>query len=464
MLIEALNKESALGQKVILAHQEWFRKNPSDLSDDWISESWDSDSLRAVLVELHDYPSLICLLESLFYARAVADSLDICREGLYIYPNDEKLLWWRDTMEEHMELKRKAAPSGETEYYMANIRFGQVYMREYPWMTPDELRRSDSLIEEVKNEFVRPSGGTCTIARTSLGGRALSTDDQLGVFATQDIREGDLILIERTPMGASTDPDSCPTCSINFKDRPPAIQAVLPAEPCNLPCCNDRYCSAECADLALNTFHPAICGKDLSCLPQLHAHDPHGTSNFWPLISRILLRCLASAIHTNTHPLQSSLLSRLKASYIGDHVLVFDFSNIRDSFKILQALNIDVFADLRFDTWVLHTIQCRIANNKSGRTFENGYQYTGVMPLYSFLNHDCEANCVHEEEFGHSLMSFIIARRHIKKGEEIFTSYLNDADIDLPWGTRQKLLFKWIRGECGCKRCIKEANKALAGL
>jgi hypothetical protein len=32
-------------------------------------------------------------------------------------------------------------------------------MRQYPWVTVDEQRRSNSLIEKVKSEFVEASGG-----------------------------------------------------------------------------------------------------------------------------------------------------------------------------------------------------------------------------------------------------------------------------------------------------------------
>lgn len=453
------NKSSDLGEKVISAHRKFLRANQSELSDTFNPERLDSKVLRATILDLYELKSWICLVQGLFYARAAADSLDLCREGLNIYPNDSNLLSWRDLIEEHLDLKLKAVPlERKTGDWMSDFRNGGVYMRQYPWVTVDEQRRSDSLIEKVKNEFVEASGGKCTVARSFINDHVSSTDE-LSVFATQDICEDDMVLIAITPIGVTDDPDGCPTCSVSLQDRPPDLQAIFPGEPCSLPCCNDRYCSSICADLALQTFHPPICSKDLSFLLPIRAHDPSHppSADSWSLASRLLLRCIASAVHTNTHPL--ALLSRFKASYTGDHMLIFNFSNVIDAFKILQTLNVDIFADLRFDTWVLHTIQCRIANNKAGTDAENGYNYAHVNPLYCFLNHSCEPNCAHIPQMCNSSIELVVASRDIKKGEEIFTSYLTGEELDLPWEARQKELFRWIRGECRCVRCIKEAPR-----
>jgi hypothetical protein len=448
------NKSSGLDKKVISAHRKFLKTFQSELNDDFVPERLDSETLRAAILDLFELNSWVCLVRALLYAHAAADSLDVCREGLNIYPNDSTLLWWRDLIEEHLDLKLKAVPpERKTGDWMSGFRNGAVYMRQYPWVTVDERRRSDSLIEKLKNEFLEASEGKCIAARSSLNSHSSSTDE-LGVFATQDISRDDVVLTAFTPIGVSNDPEGCPTCSVNLQDRPPGLQAIFPGEPCSLPCCNDRFCSSICADFALQTFHPPICSKDLSFLPLIGDHD---TSD-WSFVSRLLLRCIASAVHTNTHPLHTTLLSRFKASYTGHHVLIFNFSNIIDAFKILQALNVDIFADLRFDTWVLHTIQCRIANNKAGGTnSENGYKYLHVNPLYCFFNHDCEPNCTHIPETSNSSIELVVAARDIKKGEEIFTSYLEQ--LDLSWEARQKVLFTWIRGECGCVRCIKEAPR-----
>ena len=466
LLVEAVKTKSDLGDKVILAHREFLRANQTEINDTSIPENLDVNNLRAAILDLVELKSWICLVEALLYARAAADSLDICREGLSIYPNDPDLLWWCGVIEEHLDLKLEGISTMETtggDCMTTNFRNGGVYMRQYPWMTTDELQRSDFLVEKIRNEFAKTTNGKCTIARTILSSQDPSADE-LGVFATQDIPAHDVVLVDVTPIGVSNDPGSCPTCSVNLQDRPPDIQVIFPAEPRNLPCCNERYCSSICADMALQTFHPTICGKDLSFLPPIRApgtpHPPSGCQcNYWPLISRLLFRCLASAIHTNTHPLYTTLLSRFKASYTGDHILIFNFSNIVDAFKILENLNVDIFADLRFDTWVLQTIQCRIANNKSGMDTEDGYEFVHVNPLYCFLNHDCEPNSVQLPQMDTCSIEFIVAKKGIKKGEQIFTSYLSQERLDLPWEARQVELFRWIRGDCRCERCIKEAPK-----
>jgi hypothetical protein len=436
------NKSSDLGKKVISAHRKFLRADQFEPSDDVIPGPLDSKTLRAMILDLYELKSWICLVQGLFYARAAIDSLDLCREGLNIYPNDSNLLWWRDLIEEHLDLKLKAVPlERKVGDWMSDFRDGGVYMTQYPWITVDEQRRSDSLIEMVKNEFVEASGGKCTVARSSINGHVSSTDE-LGVFAAQDIYQDDMVLIAITPIGVTDDPDGCPTCSVNLLDRPPNVQAIFPGEPCSLPCCNERYCSSICADLALQTFHPPLCGKDLSFLPPIRARDAshHPSASSWPFVSRLLLRCIASAVHTNTHPL--ALLSRFKASYTGDHMLIFNFSNVIDTFKMLQTLNVDIFTDLRFDTWVLHTIQCRIANNKAGTDAENGYKYVHVNPLYCFFNHGCEPSCEHLPQICNSSVELVVASRDIKKGEEILTSYLTREQLDLTWEARRKELFR----------------------
>lgn len=463
LLIDAVQNESELGQKAIVAYRIFLRTESTTTDDIACSQELDFITLRFSLIEQYDLKCWVALVQSLLFARAAADSLDICRQALNTYPEDTELLSWLEMLEEHVELREKHVPPEKRKgSWMTDVRNGAVYMRPYPWMMEDELRRSDALIEMMNIEMTEASEGKCIVARISMDGSDQGADE-LGVFAAQDIRANTRVLMDLTPISISNDPGACPTCCFSLDNRPLDIQPVFPAEDCIIPCCNERYCSQRCAELSLETFHPPLCGKDLGFLLPIHAPEgPNSPSEFhpsaWATISRLILRCLASAVCSNIHPLQTSLLSRFKASYAGNHMLIFNFSNITDSFKILESLGVDIFADLRFDTWVLQTIQYRIANNKSGNETENGREYTHVNPLYSMLNHDCDPNTLHAPEFQACSLEFLFAKRDIKKGEEICTSYLGQEGLDLPWELRREELFRWMRGDCKCRRCVTESR------
>lgn len=77
-----------------------------------------------------------------------------------------------------------------------------------------------------------------------------------------------------------------------------------------------------------------------------------------------------------------------------------------------------------------------------------------IYPTYSFINHDCEPNVRYEidDKFGLKLY----ARKHIKKGEELFTTYVNPLHgIKL---RRRELRVNW-GFLCQCDRCNRELTK-----
>lgn len=47
------------------------------------------------------------------------------------------------------------------------------------------------------------------------------------------------------------------------------------------------------------------------------------------------------------------------------------------------------------------------------------------------------------------------AARNIKKGEEIFVSYVGNVE-GLTKGERDAALIGWLAGTCGCTRCVRE--------
>lgn len=63
--------------------------------------------------------------------------------------------------------------------------------------------------------------------------------------------------------------------------------------------------------------------------------------------------------------------------------------------RILVSLGVDIFRDLRYDTWVLRVIRSRMEVNGWGGE-QNGEDFSvrryAVFPHYSFFNHSCDSN------------------------------------------------------------------------
>jgi len=130
---------------------------------------------------------------------------------------------------------------------------------------------------------------------------------------------------------------------------------------------------------------------------------------------------------------------------------------------------------LDFDFWKLFTIYWRLSTNSFSHPPDGPgseqQRFVGVARLYSFFNHSCEPNaswCPNEKgtrdlktqaimEEGTKME--IKALRAIKKGEEIFISYLNAGEMNMGVAQRRKALMSWIGSDCMCTRCERQANE-----
>jgi hypothetical protein len=342
-------------------------------------------------------------------------------------------------------LKRKidaVAPLGGTlQEQKDRIRDGGVVTVDYPWLETRHLVRSQEVIDTVNKELSSHTGQQkCYLAQSSLS----SVGDMLGMFAARDLRSGESFLLDRTATSAcsNTEEASCDNCFARI------VANAVPTS-----CCAVLYCSPECHNLALVTYHVPLCGQDFTWLQAPAAGLTHNAS---PLRVLLMLRFLATCIQSgpSNHPLNHPLIARLQPLANRGHVDVFTFTeSIVTPIKILQQFGIDVFANQRFDAMILHTIWTRIANNKAG-SFDPRRGFVDVIsPHLPLFNHSCEPNVGWKREQGSSSIYFF-AKKDVKKGKELFSSYLDVEDISLE--KRTQGLWPWFEGECLCSRCVRE--------
>lgn len=394
-----------------------------------------------------------------------------CKDAATLYPLDERFVKLFRKLCDYC-LEEDAHKGG----FLATL---------YPWMSAEHKKRSVSILATAIAHIQGISSGICTLSESTiapssqkpskhvkwldndptkpftitgkaipkrfiparqLDGRLMNTNkivvphsDILGVFATRDIPRGTLLLTDLTVTGAAsvTTSNTCSNC-----------YSALGHTRLNLPCCSMRFCKPLCRDLALASYHDAICSSDVDWVEQDAAY--HRSDHPRTLL---LLRFLATAVHEDTHPLSHELAACLTGHYSGKHVSTFTLQeSIAQPVRMLRDLGVDVFADERFDTWILLTLQHRISINKRAEPFRHGGYMVSVNPCFSMFNHSCENNASWED--GGTSTVQVRADRDIKKGEEVFLNY----------GGSGEWLTHWFGGMgCACPKCVREAaDKATA--
>lgn len=343
-------------------------------------------------------------------------------------------------------LQRKqvaAAPLGGTaQEQLDRLRDGGVLTVQYPWMEERHRTRNKETIDLINTELgknLRPQ--SCKLRQSTLS----DGDDMLGVFAVRDIRMGECILLSRTATGTCSTPKSgcCDNCYGNITGSPHQAS-----------CCSTIYCSSECLELAITTYHPVLCGQDFTWLFEPAKGLKENGSPLRPLL---MLRLLAACIQDAVHPLDHPLIARLQPLANRDHLDVFTLTeSIIVPMTILKQLGIDVFANPNFDTWILHTIWTRLANNKAGSTdTERGFVDL-ITPFQSLFNHSCGPNLEFRREEGSTTVR-LFARRDISVGEELFIGYRNVEGMGLD--ERVQVMWPWFEGPCLCRKCMEEGGK-----
>ena len=434
---------SATGESVLLVLAMSLWVNSPAYWEGLSSEVFHNGLRRA---QISVYEDLMACLEN---CSALWDVVKVAEEALHKFPAEARFKGSADIVYRSVSWLRFVASSDNRSFRKRWLRDAQVIARPYPWMTRSQLIRRKRVNKMIKADFeARSTVATVgvsnlflpTAAKTSIA-KVQNSDGSpicLGVFATRDIKTGEEILVDQVSFAATTEEDEriCSYC----------CGASNNATKCDI--CKTNFCSPKCKDLAWSEYHQVTCGKDFSWVYTDSKSDPILKG---PMLLRVLAFCVQNK---NLHPLDHPLLARLTPGYTSDHLWQWNFpADIQVPNKILMQLGIDPFSDLRFDTWVIRTVWNRICNNQTNdQGMTNGKRITSILPLITLFNHSCNPHVL-EVPIDRGTTTGAVSIRPIKKGEELFTSYINPY---LPKTDRHGLLKPWLRDGCHCPKCEEE--------
>ncbi|KAL2072158.1 hypothetical protein VTL71DRAFT_11501 [Oculimacula yallundae] len=452
--------------------------------DDYIWGLDEESTVKLVngIIKMARKGSYSILLDSMMELGAYPEVIKTCQEASTLYP----------LYSSEFETIRVAAQAAFNNFakLLAHllfdeqkilVSFGRYCVRDYPWLPAQYRNRSKESIQTANHNLKQVSN--CLEVRPSfIGGKTSKASEEVscyGVFATKKISKGQTFISETHPFAVSLEQPKthCGNC---FTDL------MTCASIRSLCCCSIyRYCSEKCETTA-RSYHASICGKDFSEVID-SAHRAYGgksegegypdgqtaLSHFTGWKDRVveshlkdsqvafpdhmpvfLTRFLALILQDGCDPLDHPSI----ASVVPHN----DTSNMTWSFNgmvsgpitALQVLGVDVFADLRFDTWVLLTMWSRIRNNCM--TADISVPNKSLSPSYSWFNHSCSHNAERTvAKSGLACDMEMRALKTIQRGEEIFVTYISEETLALKKAERHAALRAWFGAACMCQRCLK---------
>ncbi|KAK5110268.1 hypothetical protein LTR62_006121 [Meristemomyces frigidus] len=378
---------------------------------------------------------------------------------------------------------------------------GYVRREIYPWNNwePDRLGDLSALNEQMAE--VAPKLELRAVELPALT-NAVSSNivTQLGVFAKEDIKAGEVVLDENTMLTANNKLQDalCDACNADL----PTIGSENFLQAVECPECQVVFCSQECFERAEQSYHQAVCGADLDALsrdvPPAKAADA--------LYALLLLRAMAMAETQDCHPLELNEVKYIWGDFHGltpterfqppachwekrepndivshggiPQTLPFSFEhNIKLPLQMLEKMDINIFTEQKYDLWVINTLYAKFRGTASARLSGlggraiRGPEVTAVHPMWCLANHSCDPNV--RWEWGGSIKFWARQERigwrgkegqatgdGIKKGEEILNHY---CDVDLPVKERREWARGSLGGDCMCERCVFEAGEGEQG-
>ncbi|GAM20973.1 hypothetical protein SAMD00019534_041480 [Acytostelium subglobosum LB1] len=332
-----------------------------------------------------------------------------------------------------------------------------------------------------------------------------------GLFATRDIGAEELVF-ETFSIATSNmdnireDNDHCHNCHIAFKPisfeneeeivksreykrlahtitkmtRLPTGRII----PEDCPSCHEAlYCSPECKSDA-NLKHSPICTNNdhLRSLINQYEKQISSLTEFERTGYMLLLKMLA-AQHSN-----GDKNSPLRPFTLDDHTkrLVYAmpdnsqfllsrkesklYALIKDIFHDRRGLTPELFYrfksmitlnQLSMYTSTIHVHCTKDALDELGFNFDFedrvGKFFVGIPLHTSFINHSCEPNIFIAAPIINDKQLRVVTKRPIKKGEELFVTYLDGHNLSTD--RRREMLLDSYGFECKCPQCL--ANKTI---
>jgi hypothetical protein len=311
------------------------------------------------------------------------------------------------------------------------------------------------------------------------------TIKQLGVFAKEDLQPGETVLLEKSLLTATSRVHEtyCDACSAKLQSVGAVPRQGDGQDPVACGECQEAvFCCQKCHDLAQESYHPALCGTDVSAM----ARDGPAGEAADALYSLLLLRTLAMSETQDEHPLDLKEVKyiwgdfqhpgspdRTNASSRDAHggfprTLPFSFKyNILMPLNMLEKMDVDIFDDGgKYSTWVFNTLYAKFRGTASARQGPDGRpELAAVHPLWCLANHSCDPNVTWEWEGDMRLwvkkertqwLGKQEAERMppgVKQGGEVVHHY---CDVSLPVKERREWAAGALGGVCQCERCFWE--------
>ncbi|QIW97213.1 hypothetical protein AMS68_002731 [Peltaster fructicola] len=357
---------------------------------------------------------------------------------------------------------------------------GLVRRECYPWNTYEPNRLDDL---DILNKMMEAVAPRLEVKAVRLPALASTTNDgqttevvQLGVFAREDISPDEIVLKETSLLTANNKLQDalCDACSVELPELGSARSADIVA--CDE--CQVVFCSQTCYDMASQSYHPALCDRDVEAIakdvPLQEASDS--------LYSLLLLRSLAMAETQDCHPLDLQETKYIWGDFndlsdvaVEPTTLPFSFKyNITLPFHMLEKMDIDIFANAKYDVWVFNTLYAKFRGTASARLSGlggraiRGPEVCAVHPMWCLANHSCDPNV--SWEWGGEITFRTRKQRvqwhgstkthrneaGVRKGEEVLNHY---CDLDLPVQERREWARGALGGDCMCERCVWESQQ-----
>lgn len=414
---------------------------------------------------------------SLLLCGCLKSAYEFCERGLAVAPGEEELLQAKEYIQTIAKRRLRV-----DEVDIDDLPDQGLVRREiYPWNDHEPDRCSEGALELLNTELAVISP-KCLVKVTELptlvetgsetdGSGSIPMNRQLGIFAKDDILPGETVLDEYTVLTANIrlKESFCDACSTTL----PPLDANSAVVGC--PECDDTmFCNAECLSKAQESYHPAICDKDIDTIAK--DPDPREAPNALYLL--LLARALAMSANQECHPLELKEVKYIWGDFLPSAsnavplspyhgrpppvwTLPFSFaSNISGPLHVLEKMDIDVFACLaQYDLWVFNTLYSKFRGTASARaSLRDGRpEVAAVHPLWCLANHDCDPNV--QWEWGGHMKLWCRDKRidgspgGIKSGEEVLNHY---CDIHLTVQERREWAAGSLGGYCMCSRCLRE--------